>query len=202
VQGLAVSDDNQPERRTVLLTAHQRDEFCSAHPSSGEEVCWGPSSDEYRAAAAEHQLLVAADRKAADRLREEKERACAGLSGFDRDVSPFAHTSDIMKVEPIAADNHLEGASVLFRRMRGMTREKFQRIVDCHIAQAEELDHNVPEESFCPLNPPDVRASVRDATEGYLVDVRSTDRLAAEEVLRRAMNLTKGAPLTDGQQSP
>jgi hypothetical protein len=196
VQGPVATEEEQQERGTILLAAEHREQTCNADPKSKAEVCWGPSKDSYRAATDEHLRLIAAHRKAAERLREATEQACAGLAGFDRDVSPFAHTSDIVRVEPIAPEGHVEGASATFRRVRGLSSEKLQRIVDCHIAQAEELDHRVPEESFCPLNPPDVRATVKDAVEGYVIDVTSTDQEAAKEVLRRALDLVAGKPLT------
>jgi hypothetical protein len=191
------AEDERKARRTILLAAQDRQQACDAEPSSAAEVCWGPSRDEYRAATEEHLRLVAANRKAAEHLQEATEKACAGLEPFDRDVSPFAHTSDIVRVDPIAPQGHVQGASVSFRRVRGLSSVRLQRIVDCHIAQAEELDHRVPEESFCPLNPPDVRATVKDSVAGYVINVTSTDPEAAKEVLRRALALTvEGSPLT------
>lgn len=181
-------EGEQGVRRTVLLEAAARVELCRT--AAPKEACWGPSDDGYRAAIEEHLQLLVVRRKAAQQLNEATERACAGLSDFDRDVSPFAHRSDIVKVEPLEADDRLAGARVYFRRVAGLSTVKLRQIVDCHIAQAEELDHRVPEESFCPLNLPEVRAVVRDAPQGYSIDVTSTDREAAVEVLNRALDLT------------
>jgi len=182
------AENEQGVRRTVLLEAEARVALCrTAAPT---EACWGSSDDGYRAAIEEHLALLAVRRKAARELNEATERACAGLSDFDRDVSPFAHRNDIVKVEPLEADGRLAGARVFFRAVSGLSTAKLRRIVDCHIAQAEELDHRVPDETFCPLNPPDVRAIVRDVRDGYVIDVASTDPEAAAEVLRRALELT------------
>ncbi len=164
-----------------------------------KEACWGSSDDGYRAAIEEHLQLLAARRNAAKELSEATERACADLSDFDRDVSPFAHRSDIVKVERLEADDRLVGARVFFRAVSGLSASRLRRIVDCHIAQAAELDHRVPDESFCPLNPPEVRAIVRDARVGYVIDVASADPEAAFEVLRRALELTRlDRPLLGG----
>lgn len=182
--------DEQRVRRTVLLEAAARAQSCAAGPPTPAEACWGPSDDDYRAAIEEHLHLVAARRDAAKERNAATERACAGLSAFDRDVSPLAHRSDITRVEAIDADNHVAGARVFLRRVPGLSGGKLQRIVDCHVAQAEELDHRVPEESFCPLNPPAVRALVHEAPDGYVIEMTSTDAEAAAEVLRRALELT------------
>jgi hypothetical protein len=182
------AESEQGVRRIVLLEAEARVQLCRT--AAPVEACWGPSDDGYRAAIEEHLQLLAVRRKVTRELNEATERACAGLSDFDRDVSPFAHRSDIAKVEPLEADGRLAGARVFFRAVSGLSAPKLRRIVDCHIAQAEELDHRVPDETFCPLNPPEVRAVVRDARDGYVIDVTSADPEAAAEVLRRALELT------------
>jgi hypothetical protein len=129
-------------------------------------------------------------RPAAQPLDEATRRACAGLSDFDRDVSPFAHRSDIAKVERLDAGERGSGARVFFHPVPGLSAGDLSRIVGCHVAQAEELDHRVRDESFCPLNLPGVRAMVRAAPSGYVVEVTSTDASVAAEVLRRARELT------------
>ena len=155
------------------------------------EPCWTPTSDTDRVEAIEHLRLAQEHRAASQALRDAEARACTGLSQEDRDVSPFAHTQDIIRVEPIGPGTHLEGARVFFGLVQGLSRPRLQQIVDCHIARADAVGHDMPEESFSPLVPPNVKALVRDATDGFVVDVTSDDPEAAREVLRRAQALKK-----------
>ena len=122
-------------------------------------------------------------------LRDAQARACSGVAEGDREVSPFAHVMDIVNVEPIMQGPLLLGAKVTFRHVEGLTVQSLQRIVDCHVAQADALGHEVPEERFCPLNLPDVTAKVTAAGDGYDVAVVTDDEEAAKEVLRRARAL-------------
>lgn len=163
----------------------------------GGGVCWTSTvnptarhleeADELRAAAGEH--------RAASRALEEAEaRACAGLSPDDRDISPFAHTEDIRGVEPLQLRGHyprLVGATVFFRAVPGMSVESLQRLVDCHLARNAVLGHDLPEMSFCPLQPKGVSARVREGAEGFAVDIAADERSVAEEVLRRAQALLR-----------
>jgi hypothetical protein len=82
------------------------------------------------------------------------------------------------------------GAKVTFRHVERLTQSSLQRIVDCHVAEADALGHSVPEESFCPLNLPNVKATVTEVTSGYEVAIVTDDAAAAKEVLRRAQALT------------
>ncbi len=195
-QAALADQDEQAARNYLSMAAAKRDQRCASGPKLIEnEACWTPSSDGYRAAAQEHLRLAAAHRTAAQNLREAAARACEGISDLDRDVSPFAHTDAILRVEPIASGPHVDGARVYFRVIHGLSRASLQKIVDCHIAQADELGHEVPEEAFCPLNPPDVRAVVKDALDGFVIEVTSTDPDAGREVLRRALALKGPTPV-------
>jgi len=158
------------------------------------ETCWTPTSDSNRQQATEHLRLAQEHRAASQALRDAETHACAGLSQEDRDVSPFAHPRDIIRVEPIGPGAHLEGARVFFGLVQGLSRPRLQQIVDCHVARADAVGHVMPEESFCPLVPPNVKALVRDASDGFVVDVTSDDPEAAREVLRRAQALKKDSP--------
>lgn len=172
---------------------------CSFLGPSGQPAgaCWTDVSsptreraeraDQFRKAAAEH-------RAASQALRDAEARACAGLASGDRDVSPFAHREDIAGVEPLyngvmsgkSQYARLQGATITFRAVPGMTAEWLQRIVDCHIARNAALGHDAPEMSFCPLQPNGVSAQVTPAGGGFAVAIKSDDSDAAREVLRRA----------------
>ncbi len=160
-------------------------------PGGSWEPCWTPNTDAARVDAEKHWKEALVERANARALREAEARACAGVSQLDRDVSPFAHVKDIVAVEPIRDGHHLLGAAVTFRRVPTLTRDSLQRIVSCHIAQANELGHDVDVETFCPLNLPDVHASVIENPRGFVVLVTSDDEDAAREVLHRSEQLLR-----------
>jgi hypothetical protein len=130
--------------------------------------------------AKEHERQAAAHRAASQALRTAEQRACAGLSEHDRDVSPFAHRSDILRVTQTA-----KGAVVVFRPVPTMTAEGLQKIVDCHLARNDALAHNVPWMLYCPLVPRDVTAKVTQNPDGLAVDIQTPDAEAAKEVKYR-----------------
>lgn len=119
-------------------------------------------------------------------------------------MSPFAHREDIVSVVALrervlgvgdeAPQEHVVGATVLFRATPGMTAEWLQRIVDCHLARNAALGHDVPEMSYCPLVLPGVTARARSTRGGFAIDVRADDRDTADEVLRRAQALLHAPP--------
>lgn len=130
-------------------------------------------------------------RAASQALRDAEAKACDGVSEQDRNESPFSHVDDILSVQPLGAGQFVDGARVVFVKAPGLSRAVLQKIIDCHIARADALGHVVPEEAFCPLNPPNVKAVVKEASNGFVVDVTSDDKSAAQEVLRRAQALKK-----------
>lgn len=148
---------------------------------------------------------AAADHRAASRaLRDAEAQACEGLSADDRDISPFAHRADIVRVEPLNGDIQpetrtlpgrgwnepaLRGAIITFRAVPGMTETWLQHVVDCHLARNAGLGHNVPEMAFCPLVPSRVTARVSSTDGGFAIMVTSDDSDTAREVLRRAQLL-------------
>lgn len=157
--------------------------------SNPVRVCWIPNDNVDRAAAEKHMQEARHRRAESAALRDAQARACSGVAEIDREVSPFAHVKDIVRVEPLANGPHVLGAKVTFRPVQGLTTEGLQRIVDCHVAEADALGHNLPEETFCPLNLPNVKATVTAAPDGFEVAVATDDRAAAKEVLRRAQAL-------------
>ena len=168
-----------------------------------EPICW-TSVDNPTAAhldeAEKHRRHAADHRAASAALREAEARACGGVSEADRDMSPFEHREDIVRVAPLAlpeADarartpaERLLGAVVKFRAVPGLTAEWLQRIVDCHLARNAALGHVVPEMPDCPLVPRGVAARVLPAADGFAVEVRASDPAGAREALARAQRLT------------
>ena len=147
---------------------------------------------------------AAGEHRAATRALEEAEaRACAGLPPTERDVSPFAHREDLASAAPLTeavvtgkvATQRTVGAIIRVRAVPGLTAEWLQRTVDCHLARASALGHEVPEMSYCPLVPKGATAQVTSAGDGFDVRVRSSDPAAAHEILQRALRLVgRAAP--------
>jgi hypothetical protein len=155
------------------------------------ESCWTPTRAAHRAEAEEHLRLAREHRAASQALRDAEARACDGVTEQDRNESPFSHIDDINSVEPLGAGRFVDGARVVFAKAPFLSRAILQKIIDCHVARADALGHVVPEEAFCPLNLPNVKAVVKEASNGFVVDITSDDRGAAQEVLRRALALKK-----------
>ncbi len=171
-------------------------------PGTGvvEPVCWTSSRNPTSEHLEEANRLrkVAADHRAASQaLRDAEASACVGLTDEDRDTSPFVHREDIAGVEPLYASyvsgkspySKLQGATVTFRAMPGMTAQYLQRVIDCHLARNAALGHEVPEMPSCPLVPKGVTAKVEPTSTGFAVEVRADDVETANEVLRRARTL-------------
>lgn len=140
-----------------------------------------------------------AHRAAAQALLDAEANACKGIAPADRDISPFSHVQDIERAMPLHAKvsygknvyaDGLAGATVRFRAVPGLTREWFQRIVDCHLARNAALGFVVPEMSDCPLVAKGARAVVRSAGAGFEVDVTSEEKGVPDEIWRRAQRLT------------
>jgi hypothetical protein len=173
-------------------TAGRKEETCT--PGGAGRVdfgdCWTSRINPTQAQldeAQRHRRAAAEHRAASQALRDAEARACKGLSEYDRDVSPFAHREDIVHVYPLPN----VGAVVVFRHVPTLTAAGLQRIVDCHVARADAMGHQVPEMLYCPLMMRDVTASVRDTNEGFEVTIRSNDPESAREILYRAAELQK-----------
>jgi hypothetical protein len=145
--------------------------------------CWesriNPTDSELDEARA-HQRAAAEHRAASQALRTAEARACAGLSEYDRDVSPFAHRGDILRVTQLP-----KGALVVFRPVTTMTAASLQKIVDCHLARNDALGHQVPWMLYCPLVPRGVSATVTPQPDGLSVLIETPDADAAREVKYR-----------------
>jgi hypothetical protein len=131
-----------------------------------------------------HERNAAQHRAASQALRDAEARACAGVSEHDRDVSPFAHRSDILRVTQTP-----KGAIVVFQKLPTMTAAGLQKVVDCHLARNDALAHNVPWMLYCPLVPRDVSAKVTELPDGFAVDIQTPDADAVREVKYRVGEL-------------
>ncbi|MCG3174810.1 MAG: hypothetical protein GMKNLPBB_03099 [Myxococcota bacterium] len=169
-------------------------------------ICWtsvnNPTTTHLRQAE-DHRRHAANHRAASAALRDAEERACAGVSSDDRDMSPFEHVEDITNVEPLIEQTgtgkqpsqRTAGAIVTFRAVPGMTAKWLQQAIGCHLARNASLGHVVPEMPDCPLVPNGAQARVTSTGNGFAVAIRSDDAAAAQEILLRAQRLrTAAAP--------
>lgn len=161
--------------------------------------CWGSNpTEQHRQDAEEHRRAAAAHRSAAASLTSAEARACRGVSEADRDISPFFHREAIVEVKPLSrevypAERAVEeeaGATVVLLPAPGLTAERLQRIIDCHIARSAAVGHDMPEMAYCPLALRGVTATVTSAGNGFAVNIAATDPATTAEVLRRARALT------------
>lgn len=148
-----------------------------------------------------HRELAARHRAASDVLRDAEVSACGGVADADRDMSPFAHREDVEKVEAIvdlrapgdANEARVLGATIFLRPVPGLTAERLQRIVDCHLARYRAGGQVSPGAAFCPLALLEVRALVRSLETGLAVAISSTDPGTGREIMRRARSLLEPA---------
>ena len=178
----------------------------------GVQICWSSTKvhhDEHSAMAEEHRRIAAEHRAASAALRQAEATACNGIAPDDRDISPFAHVDDLSSVEPLyemssvakSPSQRLVGASVLFRPVAGLTQERLQRIIDCHLARNAALGHQDTTMPDCPLVLAGVRASVEPDEGALVVHLRADDPRTAAEVLARAQRLLKAAERSEPRPS-
>jgi hypothetical protein len=172
---------------------------------SGKGGCWTSVSNPtagHAEDAKRHHELAGKHRAASKALADAEAKACVGISDDDRDISPFAHREDIESVSPLVEEvkagkgvtKKEVGATIVFRAVPGLTAEWLQRVVDCHLARAAAVGHDMPEMSYCPLVPKGVKAKVTSAGNGFAVNVSADDAATIAEIKKRADALKGGAP--------
>ena len=165
-------------------------------------TCWNAArtSTYQHGQEAEHHAQVAAEhRRASAAVRAAEQAACGGVPATDRDTSPFERIADIATVAPLAeqptsarerdATATRSGIVVTFQRVPGLTADRLQRMVDCHLARNAALGHAVPEMNDCPLVPRGVAARVRQGGDSLAVEIRASDAATAQEIQRRGERL-------------
>lgn len=177
-------------------SATQKQPVCS-----GKGGCWTSTSNptaQHGDDAKQHRDLAAKHRAASTALADAEARSCAGVSAEDRDMSPFAHKEDIQSVSPLTKEtksgkgsNTKEvGVTVVFRAVEGLTAEWLQRVVDCHLARASSVGHDMAEMSYCPLVPKGAEATVTSAGNGFAVNISAKDQATVDEIKKRGAMLS------------
>lgn len=175
--------------------AQQTEKTCA-----GKGGCWTSVSNptaQHSTDAERHRDLAKKHRAASAALASAEASACAGISEDDRDISPFYHREDIQSVSLYSenvrsgkgAVSKVVGATVVFRAVPGMTAEWLQRVVDCHLARAAAVGHEMPEMDYCPLELKGVKAKVTSAGNGFAVNISAEDDKTVEEIKKRALAL-------------
>ena len=170
-----------------------------AHRSGGvDPFCWTTATNptaEHAQEADRHRKMAADHRAASQALRDAEAKACARLADEDRDMSPFYHRQDIVRVDTLPAQK--PGArpdvAVVFRALPGMTVERMQHLVDCHLARSASLGHQMPEMDYCPLVPRGVAAKVSSSDGNFVVAIHADDPASSDEMSRRAKALAPRA---------
>lgn len=171
---------------------------------SGKSGCWTSVSNPtagHSGDANHHRELAQKHRAASATLVEAEKNACAGLSDDDRDMSPFHHRDDIQSVSDYSEQvksgkgsvTKVVGSTVVFRALPGLSAEWLQRVVDCHLARAAAVGHEMPEMPYCLLVPKGAKAKVVSAGNGFAVNVFAEDSATVAEIRKRADAL-KSAP--------
>ena len=132
---------------------------------------------------------AAEHRRVSQALRDAENRACSGVPEADRIESPFAHWADIRFVQVLP-----DGARFEFRAIPGLDAPWLRHVVDCQLARDDALGHDVPELPYCPLVPRGATARVSPWEGGYAVEVTSSDKEAAAEIVRRAQFIAAARP--------
>ena len=174
--------------------ATEQKEECTA----AKRVCWTSitnPTEQHKEDAEKHKKMAADHRAGAQALAGAEAQSCAGLPDEDRDMSPFYHREDIAEVKEHVdevrvgtrnKEKKTTGADIVFRAVPGLTAEWLQRIVDCHLARASAVGHEMPEMSYCPLVLKNVKATVTSTGTGFSVAVTSEDPNTAKEIVKRA----------------
>jgi hypothetical protein len=187
------------EQHEAAAQKHEQQAQCMTTPIPPGSPCWtsvnNPAEADERAVA-RHKRIAAEHRAASQALRDAEASACAGIDEYNREVSPLSHREDIVGVQTVygrSAKGALfrEGVAVSFRPIPGLTAEWLQRQVDCHIAHAAVLGHDISEMTDCPLVLRGVRATVSSTGNGFIVQIRSDDFGTAREIEARARKLAQ-----------
>jgi hypothetical protein len=99
------------------------------------------------------------------------------------DVQPLRDTTDPLYDSQTYQRGRLVGATVTVRPVRGLTRERLQRILECGFAMAA----TEGTKTDWPKLPAGTTISVRSGGDSFLVDLRAANEKSADEVLKAAL---------------
>jgi len=174
-------------------------EHAERHP--GAPVCWVETINPtaiHLAEIAVHRSRAAYHRKAARDLQTAQEGACARVPAASFDASPLDRRGAVLGVSPLEASAgetkgkpQLVGATIYLQKNPNLTADQLQHILNCHIARSATSGYGlaITETDRSPLSERGARATVRELSSGFVVDVRADDPFAAQAILIRAQKL-------------
>lgn len=174
-------------------------EHAEKHP--GAPVCWVEAINPTAIHLAEmnvHRTRAAYHRKAARDLRAAEEGACAGVAAAWRNRSPLSQRGDVLGVGPLEnsagetkGKPRLVGATILLRRIDGLSADQLQRVLNCQVARSATIGYGpaTTEADSSPLNERGAHVAVREWSSGFAVNIRADDPFAAQAILLRAQRL-------------
>jgi hypothetical protein len=143
-----------------------------------------------------HSNRAAYHRRAARDLRETETQACAGVAENARTDSPFAR-SQVLGVgpleEPVGENKkpQLVGATIFLQPITDVSVAALQRAMDCYSAHQAVIGYGpiTAEGERSPLSEPGSKATVREVSHSYAVEVRADEPFAAQAIWLRAQKL-------------
>jgi hypothetical protein len=99
------------------------------------------------------------------------------------DVQPLRDTTDPLYDTQTYKRGRLVGATVTVRPVRGLTRERLQRILECGFTMAA----TPGAKTDWPKLPAGTTISVRSGGDSFLVDLKAANEKSADEVLKAAL---------------
>lgn len=154
--------------------------------------CWRPILEvrpEFLDKAEEARAMARLQREKFPALAPAEQGACSGLTETEIAVSPFFYREDIVRIEKDEAEGVVRGVEVRFGAVPGLTPDRLERVVRCHLARAEVMcDPTVTD--YCPLVLQGVTADIIPAQDGGVtVRIMAPDEAGAQEVLSRVGGL-------------
>lgn len=202
--------DHEKMARSAELTAgtHTADYDANAKVTDVEctategLICWESARNptaSHREDAQRHRKAAADHRAASKALTDAEASSCRGVSGHDRDVSPFHHKENLLRIDSIdslfAPDQGItrtDGVVIVMKPTAGLTKNQLERIVNCHVARNAAAGYEMPEMSYCPLNVKGTFARVSKVKDGNLaVSIYAPDEKTNLDLVRRSNALLR-----------
>ena len=145
-----------------------------------------------------HNERAAYHRKAARDLRAAEKQSCAGIAGDEHSLSSLAQRGDILGVNPLQEASGeangkplIVGATIFVRPAPDLTADGLRRAMACYSARQAARGYGpiTTEAERSPLGERGSRATVREVSIGFAVDVRADDEFAAQAIWLRAQRL-------------
>lgn len=166
--------------------------------AAGASICWSDLADKSleRKSSVERQLRVETQlRSTCDALVPAEAEFCQGVSERDKALSPLSHYGDIASVMELKVERYLPGQTgpvlqvvggrLVFDEVPGLTKDRLERLIQCHLARHRALSYRMEDVSEDPLSLQGIRVLVEPVGTGLAIDVRAADTEVVAKVLDR-----------------